>query len=107
VRETVALVEPLFEAFLAGDGAATRRLYEQISKLEHRADNIKNDIREHLPKSLLMPVDRGDVLLFLKEQDRLADRAEDLGVLLTMRTVMRSGRRLRASSIPAIPSTAV
>jgi predicted phosphate transport protein (TIGR00153 family) len=85
VRETVALVKPLFEAFLAGDGAETRRLYEQISKLEHRADNIKNDIREHLPKSLLMPVDRGDVLLFLKEQDRLADRAEDLGVLLTMR----------------------
>lgn len=85
VRETVELVRPLFASFLDGDRDATRQTYEQISKLEHKADIIKNDIRDHLPKSLLMPVDRGDVLLFLKQQDRLADRAEDLGVLLTMR----------------------
>jgi uncharacterized protein len=85
VRETVELVTPLMEAFVAGDTARTRELYEQVSKLEHKADVIKNDIREHLPKSLLMPVDRGDVLRFLKEQDRIADRAEDIGVLLTMR----------------------
>lgn len=85
VRETVLLVPSLFEAFLAGRHDETRQIYEQISKLEHKADIIKNDIRDHLPKSLMMPVDRGDVLLFLKEQDRLADRAEDLGVLLTMR----------------------
>ena len=85
VRETVLLIQPLFDAFLAGQPDETRRIYEQISKLEHKADVIKNDIRDHLPKSLMMPVDRGDVLLFLKEQDKLADRAEDLGVLLTMR----------------------
>lgn len=85
VREAVDLVRPLFASFCDGDREATREIYERISKLEHKADIIKNDIRDHLPKSLLMPVDRGDVLLFLKEQDRLADRAEDLGVLLTMR----------------------
>jgi predicted phosphate transport protein (TIGR00153 family) len=73
------------EAFLAGDRERTVELYERISKLEHKADIVKNDIRDHLPKSLMMPVDRGDVLLFLKEQDHLADRAEDLGVLVTMR----------------------
>jgi uncharacterized protein len=85
VREAVELVPTLLDAFMDGDEARTRELYEQISKLEHKADNIKNDIREHLPKSLLMPVDRGDVLRFLKEQDRIADRAEDVAVLLTMR----------------------
>ena len=85
VRATVELVRPLVEAFVAGDRGRTSELYERISKLEHKADNIKNDIRDHLPKSLLMPVDRGDVLTFLKEQDRIADRAEDLGVLLNMR----------------------
>jgi uncharacterized protein len=85
VRATVELVGPLMEAFTGGDRARTTEIYERISKLEHKADNIKNDIRDHLPKSLLMPVDRGDVLTFLKEQDRIADRAEDLGVLLTMR----------------------
>jgi uncharacterized protein len=85
VKATIELVKPLMDAFLAGDRGGTTELYERISKLEHKADNIKNDIRDHLPKSLLMPVDRGDVLTFLKEQDRIADRAEDLGVLLTMR----------------------
>jgi predicted phosphate transport protein (TIGR00153 family) len=85
VRSTVELTAPLVEAFLAGDRARTQELYERISKLEHKADDIKNDIRDPLPKSLLMPVDRGDVLMFLKEQDHIADRAEDLGVLVTMR----------------------
>lgn len=85
VKATIELVKPLMEAFVAGERARTVELYQRISKLEHKADNIKNDIRDHLPKSLLMPVDRGDVLTFLKEQDRIADRAEDLGVLLTMR----------------------
>jgi uncharacterized protein len=85
VRITVELTAPMMEAFLAGDRQRTIELYERISKLEHKADVVKNDIRDHLPKSLMMPVDRGDVLMFLKEQDHIADRAEDLGVLLTMR----------------------
>ena len=85
VREAVVLIQPLFEAFVAGDWEKTEEIYRTISKLEHKADVIKNDIRDHLPKSLFMPVDRGDVLLFLKQQDRIADVAEDLGVLLTMR----------------------
>ena len=85
VRTTVELTTPLIEAFLAGERESTLELYQRISKLEHKADNIKNDIRDHLPKSMMMPVDRGDVLMFLREQDHIADRAEDLGVLLTMR----------------------
>lgn len=85
VHDTVLLIRPLFEAFLEGDWEGTEKVYDQISKLEHKADLIKNDIRDHLPKSLFMPVDRGDILLFLREQDKIADSAEDLGVLLTMR----------------------
>lgn len=85
VREAVRLVRPLFEAFTAGDWDRTAEINEQISKVEHKADLLKNDIRDHLPRSIFLPVDRSDVLLLLKEQDRLADRAEDLGVLLNMR----------------------
>jgi uncharacterized protein len=85
VLETVQLVRPLLDAFVAGDADGALEVYERISALERRADETKNDIREHLPKSLLMPVDRGDVLRLLKEQDRIADRAEDVAVLLTMR----------------------
>jgi predicted phosphate transport protein (TIGR00153 family) len=68
-----------------GDWERTEEVYAKIRELEHRADLIKNDIRDHLPRSLFMPVDRGDILQFLRMQDRIADSAEDIGVLLTMR----------------------
>ena len=85
VHETVMLVPTLVEAFMDGRWEETQAIYERISKLEHKADKLKNEIRDHLPKSMFLPVDRGDVLLFLKEQDGLADAAEDLGVILTLR----------------------
>jgi predicted phosphate transport protein (TIGR00153 family) len=46
---------------------------------------VKKDIRSRLPRSLFLPVARGDLLRFLKEQDGIADSAEDLAALVTMR----------------------
>ncbi len=91
VHETVQLMPELFEAFAGADWEGTQAIYERISKLEHKADVIKNEIRDHLPKSMFLPVDRGDVLLFLKEQDGIADAAEDLGVILSMRRTPTPG----------------
>ena len=85
VHETVVLIRPLFEAFLSEEWGRTEEIYRTISKLEHKADLIKNEIRDHLPRSIFLPVDRGDVLKYLKEQDAIADAAEDLGVMLTLR----------------------
>lgn len=58
---------------------------KEISKLEHRADLTKNDIRNHLPRSLFMPIDRGHFLDILSLQDAIADKAEDISILLTLR----------------------
>lgn len=85
VHETVDLVRPLFDAYLAEEWEKTEEIYGRISKLEHKADVLKNEIRDHLPRSIFLPVDRGDVLRFLKQQDGIADAAEDLGVMLTLR----------------------
>ena len=85
VHQTVVLMPELLTAFMDGRWDETQALYERISKLEHKADVLKNEIRDHLPKSMFLPVDRGDVLLFLKEQDGIADAAEDLAVILSMR----------------------
>jgi hypothetical protein len=85
VHSTVELISPLFEAFLAEDWQRSRELYKQISKLEHKADLTKNEIRDTLPKSIFLPVDRGDMLRYLKEQDAIADAAEDVAVIVTMR----------------------
>lgn len=56
-----------------------------LSKLEHEADLTKNDIRNHLPKNIFMPIERGHFLEILSIQDGIADKAEDIAQLLTMR----------------------
>jgi len=85
VYEVAQQASPLMEAMLSEDWERTRELYESISRLEHQADEIKQEIRDHLPRSLFLPVDRGDLLRFLKTQDSIADAVEDLAVLVTMR----------------------
>lgn len=87
VHATVELIRPFLEAYLEGEWERCEELHGEISKREHDADKQKNEIRDHLPKSVLLPVDRGDVLGYLKQQDAIADAAEDLTVLLTLRNV--------------------
>lgn len=87
IQECCDLVMPMFEALVAGDHEKVAELAKKTYKLEHEADTIKNTIRDHLPKSIFMPVDRSDVLNFLKEQDAIADAVEDIAVLLTIRTL--------------------
>ncbi len=85
VKACVDLVKPFMDAVLAGDDKKAEEVAEKIYKAEHDADLVKKDIRSHLPKSIFLPVSRGDLLSFLKEQDHIADSAEDLAVLLTIR----------------------
>lgn len=83
VAECVELVPGLFDALLRADQEKLEALAQEISHREHAADQVKNDIRNNLPKRLFLPVDRGALLELLAVQDSLADHAEDIGVLLT------------------------
>lgn len=85
VHEVLLELGPLFDAFVAGDREGVADAHERISHLEHEADQLKREIRDNLPRSLFLPVDRGDLLRFLKEQDAIADAAEDVAVLMNMR----------------------
>lgn len=83
-----ACVHKLPELFIAlreGDMALIEEISGQISKLEHKADLTKNDIRNHLPKSVYLPIDRSQFLEIVTLQDSIADKAEDIGVLLTLK----------------------
>src|SRR5262249_17350460 len=55
------------------------------STLEGKADDAKTAVRMNLPVRILLPVDRRDVLRLLSQIDAIADCAEDVGVLLTIR----------------------
>ncbi len=78
-------VPPLVEALIAGDQATVIEQAKKISRLENAADAIKNDLRDSLPGSLFLPVDRRDLLQLIGQIDAVADCAEDVGVLLTLR----------------------
>lgn len=85
VRECVDLLKPLFEAAFSDDQEEQDRLSTAISKAEHDADRIKVEIRRILPKGIFLPVNREDLLRYLKIQDDIADAVEDVTVLLSMK----------------------
>ena len=85
VQECIELIKPVIKAWLREDWNEVERLRNEISHKEHEADQLKITIRSSLPKSLFYPVPRGDLLRILNNQDNIADAAEDLCVVLTLR----------------------
>jgi len=85
VKECVDLIRPLVDALLKEEGEKVEEYAKKIADAEHEADLVKKEIRKNLPKGLFLPVARGDILRFLKEQDNIADSAEDFAVLITLR----------------------
>lgn len=81
VSRCVHKLPELFQALESQDFNATERIADEISEIEHQADLVKNDIRNHLPKTLFLPIDRAQLLEILAIQDQIADKAEDVAVL--------------------------
>jgi len=75
----------IIEALPNTDMGKIEKLSKELSQLEHEADLTKNDIRNHLPKSIFLPMDRSHFLDILSIQDSIADKAEEIGILLSMR----------------------
>lgn len=76
---------PLFEAVVKKDWVAVEDCRQSIRDLESEADEMKQEIRSNLPKSLFMPVPREDLLELLLVQDRVANRAKDVSGLVVGR----------------------
>ena len=60
-------------------------LTERVARLESEADDIKRNIRNHLPKGILMPVDKFEFFDYLREQDKVLDEVEDALFWLSFR----------------------
>ena len=70
-------LRPFFKAVIEEDEERMAEVRLQIEALENEADDLKKNIRMHMPKSLFMPVPREDLLELLLVQDRIANRARD------------------------------
>lgn len=74
---------PFIEAAIAGDWDAAANCRMQIAVLEGEADDLKREVRLHLPKNLFLPVPRSDLLDMLTIQDRIANASKDVaGIML-------------------------
>ncbi|MBX3727397.1 MAG: TIGR00153 family protein [Xanthomonadales bacterium] len=96
------------EAALAGDWERAANVRSRLQDIEHEADRLKADLRIRLPSTLMMPVDRGDLLDLITTQDRIANRAKDIaGLMYGRRMVLPDSlapgyRRLAQRSVDAV-----
>lgn len=85
VKECISLLETGVINYIDGDIRNFGETATKISDIEHEADLIKGNIRAHLPRSILMPVDKRYFLWILREQDAILDHAENLAQMLKLR----------------------
>ncbi|MDP6635574.1 MAG: TIGR00153 family protein [Phycisphaerae bacterium] len=88
VHQCVSLVRPVAEAIVAGDSERLDELQHEMSKTEFEADQLKDQIRQSLPKRYFLPVNREDVAKFLSEMDKVADDTEDFAIVATFRPIV-------------------
>ena len=88
VFSCACLIPPLFDAIYAGDGEKIEEIAAEIDSQETEADKIKSRFRLSMPTSLLLPVDRKDLLGLISDQDAIADTAEAISKIFTYRSMV-------------------
>lgn len=86
--KVIESIDPLlgfFEALHKDDSGKIEEIQRQVTIAEEEADRIKNDVRNHLPRNIFMPTNRRDLLEMLDMQDSIADVAQDIVNLLSLR----------------------
>lgn len=76
---------PFFEAVLAEDWEQATTSQQTISKLENDADDLKHELRMHLPRGLMMAMSRRDLLEVLSMQDKVANKSKAIARLILSR----------------------
>lgn len=87
-HECACQLLPFIQATLQDDWKLAGKVQKKISKLENDADDLKKHFRMNLSNSLMMPVDRSDLLVLITRQDKIANYTKDIaGIML--------GRKMR------------
>jgi len=82
VARCAAELKPFLEAVVLQDWELAETVGDRISEIEQQADDLKRDIRLNLPKSLLLPVARSDLLEMVSSQDKVANIAKDIAGII-------------------------
>ncbi len=85
VFSCICYIPPLLDALYRKDYEQVKEFADEIIKLESEADEIKQAFRLTMPNTLLLPVDRKDLLNLISDQDSIADLAEEIAKVLLYR----------------------
>jgi len=81
----ICCLPPLLDALYRKDYQQLAEFGDEIIKFESEADHIKQEFRLNMPSTLLLPVDRKDILSLISDQDHLADLVEEIAKILRYR----------------------
>ncbi len=87
VHSCAKLLFPFFESVVEENWQQAQKLYEDINNLERQADEMKKDLRLHLPSGLFLPVPRTDLLELLHYQDKIANKTKNISRLIVCRKI--------------------
>jgi len=85
--QATKVLNTFFDAVIKNNWEEATSAHQKIIEYEQNADELKKEIRLHLPRNLFMPVPREDVLELLLVQDRMANRARDVAGLVLGRSM--------------------
>ncbi|KAF3361918.1 hypothetical protein PHSC3_001475 [Chlamydiales bacterium STE3] len=85
VSQCVHLLPLLFEALQERNSLKANELAAKIEEFKNQADLTKNDIRNHLPKSFFLALDRPSLLEILAIQNKIAHKSDTLALFATIK----------------------
>jgi hypothetical protein len=77
VKECTWAFQQAIECHITDQCETFEKFRLEVDTLESEADSIKRRIRGHLPKGILMPVDKFQLFRYLREQDKVLDAVEE------------------------------
>ncbi len=85
VQLCVENLSEMFDLYLKCEFDKASELSVKISHYEHEADQIKVHMRHSLPRMIFMPISRQEMLDLLTDNERIADKAQDVAQSLDLR----------------------
>lgn len=87
----MALIEESMECYIGNNSGACKEfgaLQQELDKAEEKADSIKRYIRNHLPRSIFLPVEKHIFFSYTRQQDDILDAGQASLQWLAMRDVI-------------------
>ena len=106
VQKCVGALDSVFDACQSEDWCSAKNHYAYIAKQESIADTMKHKIKLKIHHDLYLPVSRSELLTLLDMQDQLANKAEDIALLMVARK-MKFPEDIRAKIGPLLAEATV